>query len=142
MATRGKTKNTCTLTVRKRKGFDLPCLEMCPNPLQVVKGKDRASREIRFVADKQNPVPVELHLANGPLDFYFGNADQDTSVIKLAPGEEISYSIKARLGLVQRKNLNNRFTTCDSPYALVLKFEHPGLADCGHGSHTDTHIEC
>lgn len=142
MATRKLSTNTCILKVRKRKGFDLPCLEMNPNPLQIVKGRERASREIRFVADKANPVPVELHLENGPLDFFFGDADQDTNVIKLAPGAEMSYRIKARLGLVQRKNLKNRFTNCDSPYALVLKFDHPGLADCGHGSHTDAHIEC
>lgn len=142
MAINTNLENVCVLTVRKREGFDLPCLEMSPNPLQVVKGKDRASREIRLVADAENPVPVELHLENGPLDFFFGDADQDTNVIKLDPGQEIKYCIKARLGLMQRKNLKNRFTTCDSPYALVLKFDHPGLADCGHGSHTDTHIEC
>ena len=142
MATRMTNENVWVLKVRKRKGFDLPCLEMSPNQLQVVKGKERASREIRIVADKANPVPVELHLENGPLDCFFGDADQDTNVIKLAPGEEISYCVKARLGLVQRKNLKNRFTTADSPFALVLKFEHPGLADCGHGSHTDAHIEC
>lgn len=135
-------ENIWVLTVRKQEGFDLPCLEMSPHQLQVVKGRDRASRKIRIVADPANPVPIELQLENGPLDLFFGDADQDTNVIKLDPGEEITYSIKARLGLVQRKNVKNRFTTADSPYALVLKFEHPGLADCGHGSHTDAHIEC
>lgn len=142
MAIKKNSENVWVLTVRKREGFDLPCLEMSPNPLQVVKGKDRPSREIRIVADGANPVPVVLHLENGPLDYFFGDADQDTNVIKLDPGQEIKYCIKARLGLMQRKNLKNRFTTSDSPYALVLKFDHPGLADCGHGSHTDAHIEC
>ncbi|MDZ7637824.1 MAG: hypothetical protein U5J83_06180 [Bryobacterales bacterium] len=137
-----RSENVWTLKVRKRRGFDLPCLEMSPDPLRIVKGQDRASRTIRFVAPKTNPVPVELHLENSPLDFLFGDAEQDTDAIRLKPGEEATFVLKARLGLVQRKNLKNRFTNADSPYSLVLKFDHPGLADGGHGSHMDMHVEC
>jgi hypothetical protein len=135
-------ENLWTMRVVKREGFEQLCLEMSPDPLRVLKGKERSSRMVRIVADQANPVPVELVLENGPLDLYFGDADEDQRSIKLDPGGEASFCLKARLGLVQRRNPANRFTNTSSPWALVLKFDHPGLADCGHGTHTDMHIEC
>lgn len=135
-------ENLWIMRVVKREGFEQPCLEMSPDPLRVLKGKDRSSRIVRIVADQANPAPVELVLENGPLDLYFGDADEDQRSIKLDPGAEASFCLKARLGLVQRRNPANRFTNASSPWALVLKFDHPGLADCGHGTHTDMHIEC
>ncbi len=134
--------NVWVLTVDTREGFELPCLEVSPEPLEIVKAQDRASRTVRIVADANNPMTVRLVLENGPLDQYFGDAEQDTTEIAIEPGQEVVYCLKARLGLVQRKNTGNRFKDTCSPYAQILKFDHPGLADCGHGSHTDMHVEC